>query len=256
MDPTLANLLMCPICYSQAQTPVYQCTNGHIVCSDCRSRITNCHTCREPLGHIRSLIVEQILRTMQAPCSFLPFGCPEVLREADRQPHEEICLFRPIPCPFHTSPCTWEGARSHLPNHLLTVHPQIPKLTQNTIFFGGVDTQITGGTWAAMLECYSQIFLVKVSKTTSNTPSFIIKIYLLTKPTTDTKYIYNIKFKRGDHAFRWTSLVHEIYGESTPPSPVSIPSLELPSDIIHFFGSHHNFKFILNLSPLPDGGRH
>ncbi|XP_023232614.1 E3 ubiquitin-protein ligase SIAH2-like [Centruroides sculpturatus] len=88
----LTTLLSCPICYELVKTPVYQCTNGHIVCSKCRPQITTCHTCRETLGHIRSLVVEQIASSLRLPCINQPFGCPNVYRNQIGQPINDTYL--------------------------------------------------------------------------------------------------------------------------------------------------------------------
>ncbi|XP_023214808.1 E3 ubiquitin-protein ligase SIAH1B-like [Centruroides sculpturatus] len=223
MEAALISLLNCPICYTRVRPPVYQCTNGHIVCADCRPRITNCHTCREPLGHIRSLIAEQIAGTIQAPCEFQPFGCPELLQEDNRRTHEESCNFRPLLCPFRSANCLWEGAHSFLRQHINASHPQVPTIQKDIIFFGGIDFQITRGTWAAILECYSQSFLLLISSQLPDHPIFTIHLYFLDKPSSLIQFRYNIKFKKGDHILRWGSIVSEIYGEHPNPSSHPVP---------------------------------
>ena len=56
------DILECPVCYATIkQTPIYQCRNGHVVCENCRPRLTTCPTCRdEPIylneiGNLRKL---------------------------------------------------------------------------------------------------------------------------------------------------------------------------------------------------------
>ena len=48
----LVNLFECPVCFDYALPPILQCQSGHIVCSQCRQKLTSCPTCRGPLGKI------------------------------------------------------------------------------------------------------------------------------------------------------------------------------------------------------------
>ncbi|XP_020682759.1 E3 ubiquitin-protein ligase SINAT2 isoform X2 [Dendrobium catenatum] len=44
-------LLECPICTNSMYPPIYQCPNGHTLCSNCKLRVHNqCPTCRHELG--------------------------------------------------------------------------------------------------------------------------------------------------------------------------------------------------------------
>lgn len=38
--------LECPICFELSRPPIYQCPEGHIICSECRPRVTRCPVCR------------------------------------------------------------------------------------------------------------------------------------------------------------------------------------------------------------------
>src|ERR1700753_3999443 len=36
----------CTVCFdSPLKVPIYQCSNGHLLCFDCESRLNNCPTC-------------------------------------------------------------------------------------------------------------------------------------------------------------------------------------------------------------------
>ena len=55
----------CPVCFEDMKPPIkiYNCTNGHLICADCKDRVTMCTNCREPyMG--RATAVEQMLRQM------------------------------------------------------------------------------------------------------------------------------------------------------------------------------------------------
>lgn len=46
----LASLFECPVCFDYVLPPIIQCQSGHLVCSNCRPKLTCCPTCRGPLG--------------------------------------------------------------------------------------------------------------------------------------------------------------------------------------------------------------
>ena len=47
----LASLFECPVCFDYVLPPILQCQSGHLVCSNCRPKLTCCPTCRGPLGN-------------------------------------------------------------------------------------------------------------------------------------------------------------------------------------------------------------
>ena len=50
----LVNLFECPVCFDYALPPILQCQSGHIVCSQCRQKLSSCPTCRGPLGRLNN----------------------------------------------------------------------------------------------------------------------------------------------------------------------------------------------------------
>ena len=42
----LESELECPICFELSRPPVYQCPEGHIICGNCRPRVSRCPVCR------------------------------------------------------------------------------------------------------------------------------------------------------------------------------------------------------------------
>ena len=58
----IKNLLECPVCTEPIKSaPIYQCTNGHIICKRCICKLENCPICRSELPISRSLPLEQII---------------------------------------------------------------------------------------------------------------------------------------------------------------------------------------------------
>ena len=60
----LKRALECPVCFETPQAgPLYQCKNGHILCSGCIAKVQECPQCRAklPASRIRNIFAEQQL---------------------------------------------------------------------------------------------------------------------------------------------------------------------------------------------------
>uniref|UniRef100_A0AAG5CSM6 PDZ domain-containing protein n=1 Tax=Anopheles atroparvus TaxID=41427 RepID=A0AAG5CSM6_ANOAO len=61
---TIVAALECPVCFDTIPPPVFQCQNGHLVCSRCRARADRCAICRERYTVGRSLLAEQVYQSI------------------------------------------------------------------------------------------------------------------------------------------------------------------------------------------------
>ena len=62
LNATIKKDLECPVCLNVPNTgPIFQCHNGHLICSPCRKRVTTCPVCRIPLGYTRNLTSEKMI---------------------------------------------------------------------------------------------------------------------------------------------------------------------------------------------------
>lgn len=60
-------LLECPICLESIKSAtIQQCTNGHVVCKDCNTKVESCPICRNDSTIARSLMFEDIIRNFSA----------------------------------------------------------------------------------------------------------------------------------------------------------------------------------------------
>lgn len=59
----VAQLLECPICLDTVRRPIFQCSNGHLLCSRCRNKTHQCPICRVSLDNntARCLVAEKLL---------------------------------------------------------------------------------------------------------------------------------------------------------------------------------------------------
>ena len=59
-------LIECPVCFeSIGSTPIYQCPNGHVACKECFPKLSECPSCREPLGNRRNNALEQMVEKLK-----------------------------------------------------------------------------------------------------------------------------------------------------------------------------------------------
>ena len=58
----LNNFQECPVCMEEIKTlPVYQCTNGHVICLNCIPKLEKCPICRDESLPVRSSKSEKIV---------------------------------------------------------------------------------------------------------------------------------------------------------------------------------------------------
>jgi len=91
--------LHCVICLETPENDyVYQCDNGHILCSACHTKVTYCPLCRVKLGKSRNLAVEKILSKCQELCKYGEHGCTIKLTKDALKAHMDICKYKPVKC--------------------------------------------------------------------------------------------------------------------------------------------------------------
>lgn len=96
----LEELLECPVCTEvPVFTPIYQCPNGHLLCSECHSKLQQCPQCRAVLHKIRSLFAEKMLANHSLQCRYAEDGCAAMLLLSTAKSHQKSCEFRELNCP-------------------------------------------------------------------------------------------------------------------------------------------------------------
>ncbi|KAH0624081.1 hypothetical protein JD844_007418 [Phrynosoma platyrhinos] len=65
----LTSLFECPVCFDYVLPPILQCQAGHLVCNQCRQKLSCCPTCRGSLTpSIRNLAMEKVASAVLFPC--------------------------------------------------------------------------------------------------------------------------------------------------------------------------------------------
>lgn len=73
--------------------------------------------CTEPIGDIRCRALEKVLAAMTRPCTYVSYGCHQIVTYTERRRHEEACQYAPYHCPFEG--CTYYGLLlyNHIQDH-------------------------------------------------------------------------------------------------------------------------------------------
>ncbi|WJX58586.1 RING-type E3 ubiquitin transferase [Trifolium repens] len=116
-----SKLLDCYICFQPLSIPVFQCDNGHIVCSTCCPKLKNkCQKCSFRISSKRCKVIDNLLSSIEMPCRNAKHGCREKIRYIGNRKHEEECIHEPCYCPF--SSCDFVASSEVLSNHLSLKH--------------------------------------------------------------------------------------------------------------------------------------
>ncbi|RHN56826.1 putative E3 ubiquitin-protein ligase SIN [Medicago truncatula] len=114
-------LLECCNCYQPLKIPVFQCDNGHIVCSTCCPKLRNkCHKCSLSISSKRCEAIENLLRSIEVPCPNAKYGCRVTNRYIRQRDHENECIHKPCYCPF--SGCDFVESSEVLSMHFCHKH--------------------------------------------------------------------------------------------------------------------------------------
>lgn len=85
----------CPICLEIPSGEIFQCKNGHSLCSSCCSRSPTCPTCRLnfDFAKIRNRALEEQLDTFNFDCPHKDKGCQMRLTRGLLATHPDSCNF-------------------------------------------------------------------------------------------------------------------------------------------------------------------
>ncbi|KAB0361631.1 hypothetical protein FD754_005787 [Muntiacus muntjak] len=160
-----ASLLQCPGRSDYVLPPILQCQGGHLVCGNCRPRISCWPTCLDPLGSIRNLAMEKVADSVLFPCRYASYGCGAALPHTEKADHEELCACRPSCCPCPGASCKWRGSLDAVMPHLRHQHDSITALQGEDIVFLATDINLPGAVdWVMMQSCFGVHFMLVLEK--------------------------------------------------------------------------------------------
>ncbi|KAL0847383.1 hypothetical protein Bca101_020629 [Brassica carinata] len=111
----------CRICNDPFIGPIFQCDNGHLVCSVCCPKLRNkCPFCALPIGDKRCRAMEKVLESISIPCSVL--GCTKTVCYGELSAHEKECTLSFCACPVPG--CTYTASYKDIYDHYNLGHPK------------------------------------------------------------------------------------------------------------------------------------
>ncbi|KAL1192355.1 E3 ubiquitin-protein ligase SINA-like 2 [Cardamine amara subsp. amara] len=120
------DLLDCPVCCNALSAPIFQCGNGHIVCSSCCTKMRQkCPYCTLPIGNYRCRVIENVLEAITIPCRFTKNGCKQKFSYGKEVAHENECTFGWGYCPAPN--CIYRCLHEDLYNHYKAKHKNTMK---------------------------------------------------------------------------------------------------------------------------------
>ncbi|KAL7072961.1 hypothetical protein ACQ4LE_007745 [Meloidogyne hapla] len=236
----LLSAFECPVCLDYMLPPYLQCQAGHLVCGNCRPKVSACPTCRGPVPHIRNLGMEKIATNLQFPCKFAHSGCNQFFFHQEKVEHEEICEFRPYQCPCPGASCKWQGGLNDVMGHLMKLHKSITTLQGEDIVFLATDINLPGAVdWVMMQSCYNAYFMLVLEKQDkqeqggTNYQMFYAVVQLIGTKKEAENFVYKLELSNNRRRLFWEASPRSIHE--------GVAAAIAQSDCLAFDTSHANF---------------
>ena len=215
----LASLFECPVCFDYVLPPILQCHNGHLVCSNCRRKLTRCPTCRDPLTRsIRNLALEKLAVSVLFPCKYAAFGCEITMPPTEKADHEEHCEFRPCCCPCPGTFCRWQGSVNAVVPHLMQNHESITTLQGKVVVFLAVNINLSGAVdWVMMQYCFGFHFILVLEKveTYDGYQKFFAAVQLVGTHEQAENFVYRLELNGNRRRLTWEATPLSIHDRLT-----------------------------------------
>ncbi|XP_067127696.1 E3 ubiquitin-protein ligase Siah1-like [Centruroides vittatus] len=215
-DPALMTLFQCPVCYEYIRPPVYQCSTGHVVCAECRTRVQRCPTCRGWMRDNRNFLLDQVAEMLALPCKFRDNGCQEILALRDRRKHERRCAFRTCACPSLSSGCHWEGTHHQVIPHVVDKHPRVIHLNNHTVYMALLGLDLPQRlAWTTRTTCYRHHFIIQIIKTETEDDFYLLHLLVRLVGHRDeaTHFKGRIEVNGRGKTLIWESIPRDVAGD-------------------------------------------
>ncbi|KAJ0099675.1 hypothetical protein Patl1_21349 [Pistacia atlantica] len=222
-------LLDCPICFEPLTSPVFQCEDGHIVCSLCCTRLGRCSTCLLPVGNIRCRAIEIVLESVKARCPNTKYGCNETMSYSLQKVHEQTCQHVPCSCPF--SHCNFISTSTKLYQHFSEKHQNSAvHFMYNRVL--NIVLNVDNKFIVLQEEKYGDLFILKnMIERRGN----VISVTYIAPPARKESLVYDLMARSGGITRRFQSLAKTIQKRDD-----NIPALEesllVPADMFGYYG--------------------
>lgn len=101
------------------------CENGHNICNTCRSKVSNCPSCKVGFIKGRNIALEKVAAIAMYPCKYRKNGCKKALRKDNISYHDLACCYQSKECPFRKLSdvnCRWSGSLTGIGTHVKSGH--------------------------------------------------------------------------------------------------------------------------------------
>ncbi|KAL1455153.1 hypothetical protein WDU94_009268 [Cyamophila willieti] len=238
----LASLFECPVCFDYVLPPIIQCQSGHLVCSNCRPKLTCCPTCRGPLGNIRNLAMEKVAGTVTFPCRYQMNGCGMSLLHTEKPEHEDTCEHRPYLCPCPGASCKWGGALDQVMAHLNQSHKSITTLQGEDIVFLATDINLPGAVdWVMMQSCFGHHFMLVLEKQEKfdGHQHFFAIVQLIGSRKQSENFTYRLELNGHRRRLTWEATPRSIH-EGVASAIMNSDCLVFDTNIAQLFADNGN----------------
>uniref|UniRef100_A0A8C2HJY8 E3 ubiquitin-protein ligase n=2 Tax=Cyprinus carpio TaxID=7962 RepID=A0A8C2HJY8_CYPCA len=247
----LTALFECPVCFDYVLPPILQCQAGHLVCNQCRQKLSCCPTCRGPLTpSIRNLAMEKVASTLPFPCKYASAGCLLSLHHSEKPEHEEVCEFRPYTCPCPGASCKWHGSLEAVMPHLMHAHKSITTLQGEDIVFLATDINLPGAVdWVMMQSCFGHHFMLvleKQEKYEGHQQFFAIVLLIGTRKQAEN-FAYRLELNGNRRRLTWEATPRSIH-DGVAAAIMNSDCLVFDTSVAHLFADNGNLGINVTIS--------
>ncbi|CAH0773548.1 unnamed protein product [Bemisia tabaci] len=250
LSQDLSNLFECPVCFDYVLPPILQCQSGHLVCSNCRPKLSCCPNCRGPLGNIRNLAMEKVAGSVLFPCKYATSGCTISLLHTEKIEHEEFCQYRPYTCPCPGASCKWQGTVEQVMPHLMCTHKSITTLQGEDIVFLATDINVPGAVdWVMMQSCFNHNFMLILEKQQKydGHHQFFAIVQLIGSRKEAEGFAYRLELNSRRRRLSWEATPRSIH-EGVSSAIVNSDCLVFDTNIAQLFAENGNLGINVTIS--------
>lgn len=116
--------LECPKCSDYMVSSIFQCSDGHSFCNDCKNE-GECVLCsdKKEIKETRNYSLEKFATYFQFPCKYRKAGCFFLGKNNTIQQHQQFCKFGLYMCPVNGfEDCKWKDSLDAIVAHINKAH--------------------------------------------------------------------------------------------------------------------------------------
>lgn len=221
--------IKCTGCHTYMSLPIFQCPDGHNICSNCTSYNNTCILCRKTnLQFQRNTELELIAASYQLKCRWPK--CKEMFSESVLKLHEQRCSHKQYKCPMCRK---YYKNKEEIINHFAEKHDSRPRHTSEVTFIQG-----TLKRYDFYVLVHGEVFDCALSRNDEDETNFIVKFY--NSSSFYSNYDFTLEIKNQD-----SSLPNKMYNLSNcqPCDDYYSYNLTISKDDISQCGKEYEFIF-------------